>query len=124
MVVRKDKVDAHKSIEAMCPRETRGGCTILSPIVPNVLQNNKRNNNAGIVREVSPSPPWRVSKLPSTSTVSYESQLDTSMGSPGVTGISNGVVKPDTEVDDGTDISTVSLVVVLVVPCVIFLRKS
>jgi hypothetical protein len=45
------------------------------------------------------------------------------MGS-GVTGISNGVVKPDTEVDDGTDISTVSLVVALVVPCMIFPRKS
>ena len=46
------------------------------------------------------------------------------MGSPGVMGISNGVVKPDTEVDDGTEISTVSLVSVLVVPCEIFLRKS
>jgi hypothetical protein len=58
------------------------------------------------------------------STVSYESQLDTSMASPGVTGISNGVVNPDTEVDDGTDISMVSLVAVLVLPCEISLRKS
>jgi len=81
------------------------------------------------VREVSPSPlTCNGTPIYSTSTVSYyESQLDTSMGSPGVTGISNGVVKPDTEVDDGTDISTVSSVVVLVlvpVPCVMFLRKS
>jgi hypothetical protein len=33
------------------------------------------------------------------------------MASPGVTGISNGVVKPDTDVDDGTEIPTVSLAV-------------
>jgi hypothetical protein len=46
------------------------------------------------------------------------------MASPGVTGISNGVVNPDTEVDDGTDISMVSLVAVLVLPCEISLRKS
>jgi len=49
------------------------------------------------------------------------------MASPGVTGISNGVVKPDTEVDDGTEISTVSLAVVepvTLVSCVMFLRKS
>lgn len=105
------------------PEKPEKVCTIRRPIVTNV-QNNKRNNNAGIVREVSPSPPRPVTKTPSTSTVSYESQLDTSMASTGVIGISNGVVKPDTEVDDGTDISTVSLVVALVVPCVIFLRKS
>ncbi len=56
-----------------------------------------------------------------------KSQLDTSMASPGVTGISNGVVKPDTEVDDGTEISTVSLAVVepvTLASCVMFLRKS
>jgi hypothetical protein len=44
------------------------------------------------------------------------------MASPGVTGISNGVVKPDTDVEDGTEISTVSLVVA-VASCVTFLRN-
>jgi hypothetical protein len=29
-------------------------CTIRCPIVTNVLQNNKRNNNVGIAREVTP----------------------------------------------------------------------
>lgn len=52
-----------------------------------------------------------------------EPQLDMSIGSPGVRGISNGVVKPDTDVDDGTEISTVSLEA-LAAPCVTFLRKS
>lgn len=60
-------------------------------------------------------------RLPSTA-VFLESQLDTSMASPGVTGISNGVVKPDTDVEDGTEISTVSLVVA-VASCVTFLRN-
>ena len=45
------------------------------------------------------------------------------MGSPGVMGISNGVVKPDTDVDDGTEISTVSIEA-LATPSVTCLRKS
>jgi hypothetical protein len=57
MVLRKDKVDTHKSMGSSVPKKPEEVCTIRSPIVPNVLQNNKRNNNAGIVREVSPSPP-------------------------------------------------------------------
>jgi len=106
MVVRKDKVDAHKSMEVICPRETRRG-----------LYNTPSNRNECITKITK--------EIRMRAFFSYETQLDTSMGSPGVTGISNGVVKPDTEVDDGTDISMVSLVVVLVVaPCVIFLRKS
>ena len=47
MMVRKDKVDTHKSTEVICPRGE-----VLQYTVTNVLQNNKRNNNAGIVREV------------------------------------------------------------------------
>jgi hypothetical protein len=55
MAVKKDKVDVHKLIEVICPEETRGEvCTIRRN---NVIQNNKRNNNGGIVREVSPSLP-------------------------------------------------------------------
>jgi len=51
-----------------------------------------------------------------------DSQSDTSMASPGpgVMGTSNGVVKPDADVDDGMDISAVSFAV----PRVMLSRNS
>jgi hypothetical protein len=44
------------------------------------------------------------------------------MASPGVTGISNGVVKPDTDVDDGTD-NPMVVVSLVVSPGATFPRK-
>ena len=83
-----------------------------------VHDNNKRNNNVDMVRDV---PNGTITRLTRTLIYSLTSpQLDTSMVSPGVIGPSIGVVKRDADVDDGIDISTVPLVS----SCVNFPRKS
>jgi len=50
MVAKKDRVDAHESMEVISVPEE--ACTIRCPIVTNVQENNKRNNNADIASEV------------------------------------------------------------------------
>jgi hypothetical protein len=76
--------------------------------------------NDGIIPSFAYPAPTR-NELPSTVSPTL-TQLDTSMASPGVTGISNGVVKPDTDVDDGTDIPIVAVSLV-VSPGATFPRK-
>jgi len=88
-----------------------------------LLDNNKTNNNAGTARDLL-NGTIAGANLQRTPIYSFsKSQLDTFMASSVVMGISNGVVKPDVDVDDdGIDISTLSLVTSCV--CVTFLRKS
>lgn len=73
-----------------------------------MIDNNQRNNNGGIARDV-PQRYHRWADVPRTPIYLQflESQSDTSIASPGVMGVSSGVVKLDADVDDGTDISAV-----------------
>ena len=76
------------------------------------------------LRAMSPKvPPSRPTCDELASIPSRSPQLDTSIASPGVMGPSNGVVKPDADVDDGMDTPTVPLISSGVTSGVIFSRK-